>query len=303
MASITNLDLETLFTTLYVLVDDWYQTKGRALLAGKAGAKPSFSDSELLTLLLAHDFVPYPGETQYIAYIRANHLALFPKLVDQSQYNRRGRNLQQLVEALRQSWVSILGGYTCKRLLLDTKPVPVLGYKRSKHHSDFAGRAGYGQCAARNLHYFGFKLVVLSTCDGLPIVYDLVPANTDERLAAESVLYRVTDCDIIADKGFIGTDWQVTIAHETGNCILTPKRANQSQQNAPELDALLSSLRERIEGVFHQLQNSGRNIERLLTKTLFGLTARITLKVTCLVLKRLLARDFAFDLQSFSISH
>ena len=95
MASITNLDLETLFTTLYVLVDDWYQTTGQALLAGKAGAKPIFSDSELLTLLLAHDFVPYPGETQYIAYIRANHLALFPKLVDQSQYNRRGRNLRK----------------------------------------------------------------------------------------------------------------------------------------------------------------------------------------------------------------
>ena len=63
----TSIDLETLFTTIYVLVDDWYQAKGRHSLKGKAGAKPIFSDSELLTLLLAHDFVPYPGETQYVA--------------------------------------------------------------------------------------------------------------------------------------------------------------------------------------------------------------------------------------------
>ena len=298
-----SIDMETLFTTLYVLVDDWYQTKGRDLLVGKAGAKANFSDSELLTLLLAHDFVPYPGETQYVAYIRANYLNLFPKLVDQSQYNRRGRNLQHLVEALRQSWVGQLGGYTCERLLLDTKPIPVLGYKRAKTHSDFAGHAGYGQCAARHLHYFGFKLVLLSTCDGLPIVYNLVSANRDERLAAESVLYQVTDCVILGDKGFLGEAWQVAIADETGNAILTPKRVNQKHQNAPELDRLLSSLRERIEGVFHQLQNTGRNLERLLAKTLFGLTARVTLKVTCLVLKRLLARDFGFDIQSFSISH
>lgn len=299
----TSIDLETLFTTVYVLVDDWYQAKGQRLLSGKAGVKASFSDSEMLTLLLVHDFVPYPGETQYVAYVRANHLSLFPNLIDQSQYNRRGRNLQHLVEVLRQSWVTALGGYSCDCLLLDTKPVPVLGYKRSKTHSEFAGRAGYGQCVARNLHYFGFKLVLLSTCDGLPIVYDLVAANTDERLAAESVLYRVNDCDILGDKGFLGTDWQATIAHDTGNCVFTPKRANQTLQNSPELDARLGALRERIEGVFHQLQNTGRNIERLLTKTVFGLTARITLKVTSLVLKRLLARDFGFDLQSFSISH
>lgn len=299
----TSIDMDTLFTTLYVLVDDWYQAQGRALLAGKAGAKPSFSDSELLTLLLAHDFVPYPGETQYVAYIRANHLGLFPKLIDQSQFNRRGRALQHLVEALRRTWLSQLGGYYCDCLLLDTKPVPVLGYKRSKSHSAFAGRADYGQCAARKLHYFGFKLVLLSTCDGLPVVYDLVPANTDERCAAESVLYQVADCDILADKGFVGAEWQASIAEETGNCMFTPKRVNQAQQNAPELDRILSALRERIEGVFHQLQNTGRNLERLLAKTVAGLTARVTLKVTCLVLRHLLAREFGFDLQSFSISH
>lgn len=299
----TSIDLDTFFTTLYVLVDDWYEAEGRAMLKGKAGAKPQFSDSELLTVLLAHDFVPYPGETQYVAYLRANHLALFPKLVNQSEYNRRGRALQPLVEALRQHWLVQLGADTCRCLLLDTKPVPVLGYKRSKAHRDFAGVANDGQCAARRLYYFGFKRVLLSTRAGLPLVYDLVPASTDERLAAESVLYRVTDCDILADKGFLGTDWQTRIAAETGNCVLTPKRANQAQQNDPRCDAWLNASRERIEGLFHQLQNTGRNIERLLSKTLSGLAARITLKITCLVLKRLLERDFGFDLQSFSIPH
>ena len=223
--------------------------------------------------------------------------------MDQSQFNRRGRALQHLVEARRQTWLIQLGGYSCDCLLLVTKPVPVLGYKRTKSRSEFAGRADYGQCAARNLHYFGFKLVLLSTCDGLPVLYDLVPANTDERLAAESVLDQVADCDILADKGFLGADWLATIAEETGNCVIAPKWANQAQQNALELDRLLGTLRERIEGVFHHLQNTGRNLERLLAKTLFSLTARITLKVTCLILKHLLARDFGFDIQSFSISH
>jgi len=75
----------SILTTMYVVVDDWYKAKGQALLKGKPGAKPEFSDSELLTLMLAQDFIPYPGETQYIGYIRANFGREFPKLVDQSQ--------------------------------------------------------------------------------------------------------------------------------------------------------------------------------------------------------------------------
>jgi len=42
-------------------------------------------------------------------------------------------------------------GWNCQtRYLMDTKPVPVLGYKRNKKHSDFLGKAGYGVCVNRN---------------------------------------------------------------------------------------------------------------------------------------------------------
>ncbi len=298
MTSITIVDL---LTTIYVLVDDWYQAKGQAMLKGKAGTKPAFSDSEMLTLMIAQDFIPYPGETQYVGYIRANYSAEFPKLVDQSQYNRRARNLRYLVEMLRREWLGLLGVKAPKQLLVDTKPIPVLGYKRSKTHSAFAGSAAYGHCAARNLDYFGYKLVMLTTLDGLPVVYDLVPANTDERQAAEVVLQRVTDCDIFGDKGFIGDDWQADIHQQTGNRVWTAKRANQALQNPPEFDRLLSHIREHIEGTFHCIQNTGRNIERLLAKTIHGLSTRVILKVTCLVLKHLLRRDFGIDVQSFQV--
>ncbi len=298
MTSITIVDL---LTTIYALVDDWYQAKGKPMLKGKPGVKPVFSDSELLTLMLAQDYIPYPGETQYIGYIRANYGREFPKLVDQSQYNRRARGLRHLVEMLRREWLAQLGVDDPKQLLVDTKPIPVLGYKRSKSHSDFAGSAAYGHCAARNLNYFGYKLVMLTTLDGLPVLYDLVSANTDERDAAEVVLQRVKDCDIFGDKGFIGDEWQAQMRQHTGNRIWTGKRANQALQNPPEFDRLLGSIREHIEGTFHCIQNTGRNIERLLAKTIHGLSTRVILKVTCLVLKHLLRRNFGIDVQSFQV--
>ena len=54
----TSIDMVSVLTTIFVLVDDWYRRKGQALLQGKPGVKPTFSDSEMLTLMLAQDYIP-----------------------------------------------------------------------------------------------------------------------------------------------------------------------------------------------------------------------------------------------------
>jgi hypothetical protein len=291
-----------LFTIIFVLVDDWYKCEGSKLLKGKAGTKPEITDSEMMTLMLAQEFIPFPSETQFLGYIRANYLPLFPKLVDQSQYNRRARALRLLVEQLRRYWLMQKGWHLQTHFLLDTKPVSVLGYKRNKSHSDFAGQAEYGQCASRSLKYFGYKLVTVTTLSGIPIVYDLVPANTDERAAAEVLIDYFASCDLFADKGFLGLKWQTRIFDQTNNLIWTPRRSNQKYQNSPNLDRWLSKIRERIEGVFHEVQDTGRNIERLLAKTVVGLTTRVITKMTAHLLRHLPRIDFGVNVQTFEVA-
>ena len=65
---------------------------------------------------------------------------------------------------------------------------------------------------------------------------------------------------------------------------------------------MLNSVRERIEGVFHELQNTGRNIERLLAKTMPGLATRVIAKATTHLLKYLLCSRYAIDVQTFQCS-
>jgi hypothetical protein len=295
----TSISITDVLTTVFVLVDDWYQAYGHKLLKGKVGKKPVFKDSEVITLMVMHDFIPYPAETQYVGFIRANYLALFPKLVDQSQFNRRARALRLLVEELRRFWIVQKGWHLHTNYLLDTKPVPVMGYKRQKNHSAFAGNAEYGKCVSRNLSYFGYKLVVLSTLTGIPVAYELVPANLDERLAAEAVIDYLGSCDVFADKGFLGFEWQTRVFDQTNNLIWTPKRKNQYIQNTKTFDRWLSSIRERIEGVFHEIQNTGRNLEHLLAKTIIGLCSRVITKMTSHLLRHLLRVDFGINVQTF----
>jgi hypothetical protein len=219
--------METLLTILYEQIDDGYQAKGQPLMKAKGGCRPALSDSEVMTLMVAEDYIPDPAESQYLGLIRANSLRLFPRLLEQSQFNRPARRLRYLVEAMRRDWLMELGVDRAAKDRIDPKPVPVLGCKRSPRPSAFGGSADYGYCASRNLHYFGSKLVRMTRLDGLPVIDDLVPANTEARPAAEAGLDLVTNAESLGDKGFLGVEWPAPIHPQTGNTLTTPKRKNQ----------------------------------------------------------------------------
>ena len=63
------------------------------------------------------------------------------------------------------------------------------------------------------MYYFGYKLVTISSVAGIPLIYDLVPANMDERQAAETLLEQLSGFHLFADKGFLGQAWQADALH------------------------------------------------------------------------------------------
>jgi len=302
-----SIDFESLLVIVFVLVDDWYQSENKLVQRKSPGVKPyakryplgEMSNSEIMTLGLMMDYLPFPGETQFLGFIRANYGKWFPNLLERSQFNRRLRKLGNEIEIIRRMWVQQLGCGNANSFVIDTKPIPVVGYRRSKKHSDFEGSANYGYCAARKMKYFGYKLVMLSTLKGIPIAYELVSANTDERQAAEGVLQTVYGSDIYGDKGFIGKQWQSEVTSSTGNRIWTIQRENQHQQFSCNLKCLISRVRQRIEGVFHEIQNTGRNPERLLNKTVDGLATHIAIKITSHTLRLFLRDRFGIDVLTF----
>jgi hypothetical protein len=295
--SIADLMLVTFF-----LVDNWYQRKGARWLGRTVGSKPEFSDSEMLTLMLAIDFFEFTSERRYVEFVRANYLALFPKLLDQSQYNRRARSLRYLLNELRKDWAAELDACLEQHFLLDTTPVIAVGYRRDKQHSDFRGSAEYGYCAARRLKYFGYKLVLLTTLNGTPYAFELLPANTDERAAADEILDTLPpDSQVWSDKGFIGEEWQAEWARQ-GIHVWTTKRENQKVQNPPEFDRLLNSIRERVEGAFDLLKEGGRSVEHTLARTVNGLCTRIIAKITGGTFRRFLRRFFGIDVLTYTIN-
>src|SRR5260370_171633 len=84
---------EMLFTVVYVVVDDWYQREGWALVRGRPGVKPRFSDSEVLTLELVRELEGQTKERRWYRTVRANWRGLVPRLPPRSVLHKRTQAL------------------------------------------------------------------------------------------------------------------------------------------------------------------------------------------------------------------
>jgi hypothetical protein len=272
------MDLETFLTAVYTLVDDLYRERLAGVLAHRPGPTPTLSDSEVLTLAIGAEWGPGDSERGFWCFVCLRLRHLFPRLVDQSEFNRRRRSLYPALAAIQRAVAQQLGAHLERERLLDTKPVAVMVLKR---HDDrgltFDGHAAVGWCQPQRQGYFGFKLVLSLTLGGVIVRYDPVPANVDDREAAAEVLE--PGCRYWADKGFHGRECQREWA-EADRAVVRAEPPRSTRAAWPRHFAYLAHrVRQRIEVVNAQLQGQFA-IERTLAKTLWGLVARVQAKLT-----------------------
>ena len=276
-----NMPTDAFLTALYTHVDDWYQAHAPQLLAGKVGDHPQFSDSEVLTLSLAQHWLGFRSERKFLRYIRQNFLALFPRLLDQSEFNRRARNLFRLLNEFRRWLVRQTAMPTAPGFLLDGTPVHVRHWRRYGPRSLAPRGAALGRCAAKKEIFYGYKLVLLTTLDGRVMDFVLLPANVDERVALDELLGRYRNLVIYADKGFLDQEREQALRARYGHQLYTPKRRNQKIQNSRVFDQLLCSVRQRVETAIGQAKE-WFGLEKPGAKTFWGLQSRLTAKLTAL---------------------
>lgn len=137
--------------------------------------------------------------------------------------------------------------------------------------------------------------------DGTPYSFELVPANTDEREAADEILDTLpVGSNVWSDKGFIDEDWHNQWQRQ-GIFVWTAKRENQKQQNPPAFDQLLNQVRQRIEGAFDILKEGGRSVEKTLAITVDGLCSRVIAKISSVTLRLFLRKFYHIDVLTYTI--
>jgi hypothetical protein len=265
-------DLDALLISLYVLVDDLLPARRR-----RFGRPPRISDSELICLAVAQMLLDCPNERRFLRLARQRLGHLFPYIPGQSGFNKRLRALApQLVQAI--TLLARLSPSFCDRLLLlDSTPVPCAASRETVRRSALAGIGGYGYCRAHSRWFWGFRLYLLASPDGLPVGFELAPANAPERIVAAELLERVLEPGkvVIGDKGFAGREFEQHV-RALGSRFLRPDRKDEQ----PRFGSL-GGLRQWIESTFDTLKDQ-LSLERHNGRTLTGLVSRIARRLLAL---------------------
>jgi hypothetical protein len=271
-------DLDTLLIALYVLADDLLPKRSGP------GRKPRINDASVIALAVAQVFLDCPKERRFLRFARQRLAHLFPYIPGQSGYNKRVRSLAPqvclLISLLARSCPSF-----CDRLrLLDSTPVPCAQSRETVKRSQLAGHAAYGYCRAHSRFFWGFRLYLVCSPDGMPHGFCLAPANAAEREVAAALLERMRRDGslqgfelVIGDKGFAGAEFEQLVGQLAAG-FLRPDRKDE-----PPRHGNLGGVRQWIESII-QTTKDKLSLERHGGRTLAGVWARICQRVLALAI-------------------
>jgi len=264
-------DLDALLTGLYVLADDFLPKRSGP------GRRPRITDAEIVCLAVGQIFLDCPKERRFLRFAKHRLGHLFPYIPGQSGYNKRVRALAPEIAQLV-SHLAWLSPSFCDRLrLLDSTPVPCAQSRETVKRSQLAGSAAYGYSAAHSRYFWGFRLYLLCAPDGMPIAFELAPANAPEREVAAELLERALRPGqiVIADKGFAGAEFEQLVA-AYGCQLLRPDRKDEQ----PRFGSL-GCIRQWIESIVETTKGQ-LSLERHGARTMHGLLARIAQRLLAL---------------------
>jgi hypothetical protein len=194
------------------------------------GITPRLSDAELVTLATMQAILGYTSEAKWLRHARAHLRHLFPYLPQQPGYNKRLRKAAGLMRSVNRILATTTSAWSDDVWVVDSTPVECGRSRETVKRSDLAGWAEYGYCASHSRFFWGLRLHLVCTLQGLPIAFALTGAKADERetlpglLAAECELLRERPRQtLIVDKNYFGRGLERELS-EHGVQLLRPAR-------------------------------------------------------------------------------
>ena len=164
--------------------------------------------------------------------------------------------------------------------MTDATPVPCGTSRETVKRSALAGHAGYGYCASHSRFYWGLKLYLVCTGDGMPIMWCLANPELGEREVVTALLQREhhlirTGQILLADKGFSGREFK-QLTDTLGLRLMRPDRRDETYRNGN-----LGGVRQWIESVNQSLKGQ-LDLERHGARTLEGVFTRVAARLLAL---------------------
>lgn len=262
---------QELLLEVFCLVDDQLQALNLGPLRQR-GPTPKLADSEVITIELVGAFWKLGTDRDLFRHFRRYHTAEFPALaqVDRTTFTRQAANLWHVKQLIQQRLAQRLAGDD-PLWLVDSLPIDACQFARATFCQRFAGQADYGYCHLRKRTFYGFRLHLRTSRDGIILGYQLASARASEK-AVLPELGLLSGTTGIGDRNYYSPDLRERLAQ--GGVTLLAPYYHKSKDPDRQRSARLSAVRYRIETSNGQLAER-YGIKRAWAKDLWHLCHRI----------------------------
>ena len=273
------LDDETLFTHVFVIVDDFYKNLNFPQKDNFIrGPTPKLSDSEVITLEIVRELKKVTSQKRWIKYLKNHWLNFFPGLNERSRYHRRVKDLCYITNTIRVKLLKLLNVQYETHFVIDSMPIAVCHYARSSRAKAFKGNANFGCCEAKDEKFFGFKLHMVSTIGSIPVNFVLAPGNCHDIKLVPELLEPFSSVVIGGDKGYVSYPLKEELALKKNIHFIAKPRDNQKELSSGDA-WFIKHFRRIIETLFSQLTECF-HIAIVKAKTMRGLITNLYTKIT-----------------------
>lgn len=192
-----------------------------------------------------------------------------------SRFSRRLHALAEWLEYI----VELVGQLFAhgEAFIIDSLPVPVCKRVRAFRCKKVDGRrsrAYFGYCSAKGEKFFGWRLHLICTREGMPVSFQMLPGGWHDLTAIHELTFGLPQgASVYADKGYISAPTEAALLQQSGVYLIPVRKANMKQQNTFQEWCDLKWYRPAIETVNSQLEKMG--IERLHARSNAGLAIKV----------------------------
>src|SRR6516225_256842 len=266
---------QELLLEVFCLVDDELQALHLGRLRQR-GPQPKLADSEVITIELVGAFWKLGTDRDLFRHFRRYHTAEFPALarVDRTTFTRQAANLWHVKQLIQQRLAqSLVGGDPL--WLVDSLPIDACQFARATFCQRFAGQADHGYCHLRKRTFYGFRLHLRVSRDGVLLGYQLASARNSEKAVLPELGLPVGSVGI-GDRNYWSPELRQRL--RAGGVTLLAPYYHKSRDTDRKRSARLGAVRYRIETSNGQLAER-YGIKRTWAKDLWHLCHRIIRKI------------------------
>jgi hypothetical protein len=220
---------------VYCLVCEHYQAVVAQHPIRRRGFTPALTDEEVIAIELCGEYFGSARDEDIFDYFCSHYRHFFPQLRERTGFVRQAANLWAIKAMIHQRITQVSGQAADVVQVIDTLPLPICTYTRSQRDRCFKPEADYGYCAAKDLHYYGFKLGLRISRAGMIIDFPLLPARPHDSQLLDDLIAGYEGV-VPADKAFINQFRQESLALKRHIELIVPAR--KSMQMRPPIAVL-----------------------------------------------------------------